>query len=442
MTFTVTRTNDSEASQTIDFATSVESGDSAELGDFTANSGTLTFASGELSKTFTVQTAIDAIYEGGETFTVTLSNNSAGTTIADATGVGTILDDGNGPGPYGPGPDADDDRPTLNLSGPELSVSEGSYAVFKVDLSNPIGFDASVDLALSNLGGTSITDYALEDVYYINGEVETPLAAVSTGYVIPAGFTTFYVRTLTTSDDNLEGLEEFKLTATLEAAVGGASANDDAGIIDDGTGTVYDEYGDPTGGIPDDDTPPPPPVPAPAPAPAEPPAANVPVEVVPEPEATVVDEPIIEPPVVELIVQRDIPTQEFEADGFSSISYTIPADTFGFVGAAEGGEITLSAQMADGQSLPNWLIFDGEKGEFRGVPPEGLDAVLSIRVLARDENGNQVETMINIQVKPGLGDQSSLRGKPGVMDQFKAQSQFAWKAERDLLLERARRLRA
>ena len=307
-----------------------------------------------------------------------------------------------------------------------------------------MGFNAIVGLVLSNLGGTSSTDYLLGDVYYLNSGVETPLAEVSGAYVILASVTTFYVRTLTTSDDNLEGLEEFKLTATLEAAVGGARANDDAGIIDDGTGTVYDKDGVPTGGTPDDDTPPPPPPPAPAPSPspAEPPAAEVPVEVVLEPEPPVVDELAIELPAVELIVQRDIPSQEFTADGFSSISYTIPADTFGFLGAAEGGEITLSAVMADGKSLPDWLIFDVEKGEFRGVPPKGLDAVLSIRVLARDENGKSVETMINIQVKPGLGDQSSLQGKPGVMDQFKAQSQFAWKAERDLLLEQARKLRA
>ncbi|MBN0990039.1 hypothetical protein JW498_22115, partial [Amphritea sp. RP18W] len=70
MTFTVTRTGDAEADQSVNFSTLIGAGDSAEAADFTANSGTLTFAQGEVSKTFTVQTTQDAQYEGGETFTV------------------------------------------------------------------------------------------------------------------------------------------------------------------------------------------------------------------------------------------------------------------------------------------------------------------------------------------------------------------------------------
>ena len=82
--------------------TSIGGSDTAESGDFTSTTGTLTFASGVSSQTFTVQTLQDAVYEGSETFTVTLSNNSVGSTISDATGVGTIIDDGTGPGPFDP----------------------------------------------------------------------------------------------------------------------------------------------------------------------------------------------------------------------------------------------------------------------------------------------------------------------------------------------------
>ncbi|MDI1268806.1 MAG: VCBS domain-containing protein, partial [Polaromonas sp.] len=129
MTFTVTRNKDSAASQTVQYATS---GGTATSGtDFTAASGTLTFAAGELSKTFTVQSTADAIYEGGETLTVTLSNNSAGSTIAQATGTGTILDDGTGPDPDGPGPlTPDDDRPAFSVG--NVSVSEGGLMTFTV----------------------------------------------------------------------------------------------------------------------------------------------------------------------------------------------------------------------------------------------------------------------------------------------------------------------
>ncbi len=109
MTFTVTRTGDAAADQTIDFATSIAAGDNADASDFTASSGTLTFAPGETSKTFTVQTTQDNIYEGAESFTVSLSNNSEGSSIKEGTATGTILDDGTGPLPPGSTGTPDDD---------------------------------------------------------------------------------------------------------------------------------------------------------------------------------------------------------------------------------------------------------------------------------------------------------------------------------------------
>ncbi len=65
MTFTVTRTGDAEANQTVDIATSIETGDNSEIGDFTANSDTLTFAASVTSQTFDVTIADDSAVEGG-----------------------------------------------------------------------------------------------------------------------------------------------------------------------------------------------------------------------------------------------------------------------------------------------------------------------------------------------------------------------------------------
>jgi hypothetical protein len=60
--------------------------------DFTRTTGTLAFAAGEPSKTFTVPTATDGATEGAETFTVTLSNASAGTVLSPARATVTIND--------------------------------------------------------------------------------------------------------------------------------------------------------------------------------------------------------------------------------------------------------------------------------------------------------------------------------------------------------------
>lgn len=56
-----------------------------------AESGTLTFAAGETSKTITFSTEDDAYFEIDESFQVVLSNNSDGT-ITDDTAIGTITD--------------------------------------------------------------------------------------------------------------------------------------------------------------------------------------------------------------------------------------------------------------------------------------------------------------------------------------------------------------
>ena len=71
----------------VDFATSDES---AQAGaNYTAESGTLTFAAGQSSKTSEVSVLDDAHDEGEETLTLTLSNASGGR-ISDSEATGTI----------------------------------------------------------------------------------------------------------------------------------------------------------------------------------------------------------------------------------------------------------------------------------------------------------------------------------------------------------------
>ena len=120
-----------------------------------ASSGTLTFAPGETSKTFTVQTAQDSTYEGPETFTVSLSNNSEGSTIAEGTATGTILDDGTGPGPFDPsGPGTPDDDST-SFSVADVSISEGGLMTFTVTRTGDAAADQTVDFATSIAAGDS-----------------------------------------------------------------------------------------------------------------------------------------------------------------------------------------------------------------------------------------------------------------------------------------------
>ena len=77
-------------SVTVDYATADGSAKAGE--DYTATSGTLTFAAGEKTKTVNVPVLDDAVDEGEETFTFRLSNATGGR-IGDGEATGTIAND-------------------------------------------------------------------------------------------------------------------------------------------------------------------------------------------------------------------------------------------------------------------------------------------------------------------------------------------------------------
>ncbi|NOQ16392.1 MAG: retention module-containing protein, partial [Methyloprofundus sp.] len=146
MTFTVTRSGDAEAEQSVRFGTSITGSNNAEVGDFSANSGLLTFAPGVSSQTFTVQTTQDSIYEGTETFTVSLSDNSTGSTIVDGTGIGSIVADGTGT-PENPDNDPDNDNTGFSVN--DVEISEGGLMTFTVTRSGDAEAEQSVRFGTS-----------------------------------------------------------------------------------------------------------------------------------------------------------------------------------------------------------------------------------------------------------------------------------------------------
>ncbi|MDF2986191.1 MAG: hypothetical protein K0R50_1701, partial [Eubacterium sp.] len=88
---TVNRTGGSDGSVSVKYATS--NGTAAAGTDYTAASGTLTFADGQTSNTFTVAVADDTVYDGDKTVNLTLSNATGGATLgAQKTAVLTITD--------------------------------------------------------------------------------------------------------------------------------------------------------------------------------------------------------------------------------------------------------------------------------------------------------------------------------------------------------------
>ena len=88
--FTVTRAGDTTGTTTVQFTTT---GTTANVGsDFSATSGTLTFAPGITTQFITVPVLADVLFEPTERFFVTLSNPSTGASITAPTGQATITD--------------------------------------------------------------------------------------------------------------------------------------------------------------------------------------------------------------------------------------------------------------------------------------------------------------------------------------------------------------
>ena len=94
--FSVTLDPAADEAVTVDYATS--DGTATAGDDYTGTSGTLTFDPGETAKTVAVPITDDAVDDGGETVTLTLSNAS-GATLADSAATGTIRNTESEPDP-------------------------------------------------------------------------------------------------------------------------------------------------------------------------------------------------------------------------------------------------------------------------------------------------------------------------------------------------------
>ena len=127
--------------------------------DYTAGSGRLTFAAGETARTIVVRLLDDAVNEGTETFTVTLSD-AAGATVVTAVAEGTIVDDD--PLPVMPvEPQSEEPEVSVSFGRASYRVPEGDSLAVAVRLSEDPRRDG-VTIAIAVTAGTATLgeDYA------------------------------------------------------------------------------------------------------------------------------------------------------------------------------------------------------------------------------------------------------------------------------------------
>ena len=206
-TFTVTLSAASGQTVTVNYATSDVTALAGQ--DYTAVSGTLTFAPGTTTQQIIVPVLGDLLDEANETYNVNLSA-PVNATIATAVGVGTITDN--------------DPTPSLRIN--DVSVTETDTG----------SVDAVFTVTLSAVSGRTVTvNYATADVTAIAGQDYTSAAGTLT---FAAGTTTQTI-TVPVLGDLLDEANE-----TFNVNLSGATA---ATIADSlGVGTIIDNDPTPT----------------------------------------------------------------------------------------------------------------------------------------------------------------------------------------------------
>jgi hypothetical protein len=252
--FTVSLSAASAGPVTVDYASA--DGSAKAPADYTATTGTLTFAAGELSKQVAVAVVGDALDELHETYSLDLSN-PVGATLGDARGAGTILDN----------------DPQVSLSVDDVSAPEGGQsATFTLSLSRESGKIVTVDYATVDGTAAAPSDYASR-----SGTI-----------IFMAGETSKTVSVALVQDAVVEPDETF--TLALSRAVN-ATLFDGQGVA-----TIVDDDAAPPPPPPGDEEPPPPPPPPPRHEPPPPPPPGVEQPPPGDEEPPVSEPPADEPP--------------------------------------------------------------------------------------------------------------------------------------------------
>ena len=221
VTYTVSLTNPSSTAVTVDYATS--NGTATAGADYGANSGTLTFAAGEVTKTVTVAITDDTLFENSENYTIALSNPSLNASIdsTQASVTTAIIDN--------------DTAPTIAIENTDAATTPADNSVVE-GTSNTITGAITItnpqSVAALTINNTDVTTATTANPVIINGS-EGKL--VITGYNATTGALTYEytengsAETHNTAGDNV--LDQF--TVTLTNSAGGTSSDTlDIQIID------------------------------------------------------------------------------------------------------------------------------------------------------------------------------------------------------------------
>jgi uncharacterized delta-60 repeat protein len=230
ISLSVSRTGGSDGAVSVSYATATGTAGAA---DFTATSGTLTWADGDAAtKSITVPITNDALYEPDEAFTVTLSGATGGATLGAATTTVTIVSE-----------DAPQ-RGTLGLTATALSVNEAAGTV-TLSVSRTGGTDGPVGVSYATTAGTaSAADFTTTSgtLSWADGEAATKTFTVTiTNDAVVEYNETFAVTLSNPSGGAVLGAASATVTITdddILVAPGAIGLTQSAFVVSETSGTV------------------------------------------------------------------------------------------------------------------------------------------------------------------------------------------------------------
>ncbi|MBT3268226.1 hypothetical protein HN371_13790 [Candidatus Poribacteria bacterium] len=226
--FTVTLSNTSDSTINVDFATADGVDGTTTLNatggsDYTAQSGTVTFAAGSSSDAVTIAVPLtdDITDEEDQSFTVDLTDNGTpggtnGTaSISGASASATILDD--------------DDPPTMDIAGPG-SVAEGDSGTTSFDFTVTLDAPSEKTVTAQYDSSDGTADSAGSDATI--GDLDFTAAAVQTVTFVALD-TSETVSVLVNGDDTEEGDDTFDVVLSVLSNATSGTLTDTATITDD-----------------------------------------------------------------------------------------------------------------------------------------------------------------------------------------------------------------
>jgi len=225
LAFTVSLSTPSGKAVTVDYATA--NGTATAGTDYTAKSGTLTFAPGETSRTVSVTVEGDTVTEPDETVLLNLSN-AINSSISDAQGSGTITND--------------DAVPAISVD--NVSVAEGnagtSTMTFTVSLDHASASAITVDYATADNTATAGTDYTAKNgtLAFAAGDTSKMVSVTISGDLGYETNESFYINLTNQSNASIFDARGIGTITNDDAAPTVTLSINNTSITENGTATV------------------------------------------------------------------------------------------------------------------------------------------------------------------------------------------------------------